>query len=394
MSVALELSAPVVGRGAAGPELQVDLGAVAANCRLLAGRTRAALMAVVKADAFGHGAEAVARTALASGASWLGVTALAEALELRAAGFTGPVLSWLNPVGADFEAAVTAGVDLAVPSLAHLSAVLATTRSPQARPARLHLHLDTGLARDGAAPAEWPLLCRAARVAELQGSVRVVGMMGHLAHADVGTAEANQAARVLFDSGLAVARSMGLSPAHRHLAATAATLTDPATHHSMVRVGAGLVGIDPSGTTRLRPTMTLTAPVVSLRTVAAGTGVGYGHGWTTPCSTVLALLPVGYGDGLPLAATGRAEVLVGAERRPVVGRISMDQIVVDLGNDSDVTVGDVATVVGPGADGSPTVADWATWANTLEHEIMTGLGSAPKRVRRSFRPFPSSRTSA
>ncbi|MPQ99363.1 alanine racemase [Modestobacter sp. I12A-02628] len=365
-----------------GPELRIDLDAVAANCRLLAERVSGDLMAVVKADGFGHGAATVARTALASGAGWLGVTSLVEALDLRAAGLTAPVLSWLNPVGADFAAAVRAGVDLAVPSPAHLAAVAGGAQRSGWGAARVHLHLDTGLARDGAAPEEWGALCRAARAAEREGTVQVVGVMGHLALADLGGPGANAAGRAAFDRGLQVARSAGLRPAHRHLAATAATLGDPATHHTMVRVGAGLFGIDPSGSTRLRPTLTLTAPVVSVRRVAAGTGVGYGHHWVTPRATTLALVPVGYADGLPRTATDHAEVLLGGRRRPVVGRISMDQVVVDLGPCSPVVAGDVATVVGAGDDGAPTAAEWARWAHTLEHEIVTGLCSAPPRVRR------------
>ncbi|MBI9113662.1 alanine racemase [Sanguibacter suaedae] len=376
-------------RGPSAPELCVDLDAIAANCRLLAGRVRGDLMAVVKADGFGHGAVAVARTAVASGATWLGVTALSEGLALRDAGLRVPVLSWLNPVGADFGAAVRAGVDLAVPSVPHLAAVAAAAGDARTGPARVHLHLDTGLARDGASPEEWPALCRAARLAELDGRVQVVGVMGHLALADVGGPSANAAGRAAFERGLQVARAVGLRPRHRHLAATAATLTDPATHHTMVRVGAGLVGIDPSDSTSLRPALTLTAPVVSVRQVPAGTGVGYGHAWVASRATTLALLPVGYADGLPRAATGRAEVLLGGRRCPVVGRISMDQVVVDVGPGSPVAPGDTATVVGTGRDAAPTAAEWARWARTLEHEIVTGLGSAPLRVLRRFSPDPT-----
>ncbi|MBO1752586.1 alanine racemase [Actinotalea sp. BY-33] len=369
--------------------MRVDLDSVAANCRVLAAQVRGDLMAVVKADGFGHGAVDVARTALASGATWLGVTALSEALTLRDAGLRAPVLSWLNPVGADFGAGVRAGVDLAVPSVAHLAAVAGAAGDGRSAPARVHLHLDTGLARDGAAPEEWPALCRAARSAELDGRVQVVGVMGHLALADLGGPAPNAAGRAAFDHGLDVARAAGLRPRHRHLAATAATLTDPAAHHTMVRVGAGLVGIDPSGSTALHPALTLTAPVVSVRQVPAGTGVGYGHAWTSSRATTLALLPVGYADGLPRAATGRSEVLLGGRRHPVVGRISMDQLVVDLGPGSPVRPGDTATVVGTGDDGAPTAAEWARWAQALEHEVVTGLGSAPPRVRRRVTTHPT-----
>ncbi len=352
----------------AGPRLDVDLNAVAANTEVLAGRATGELMAVVKADGFGHGATSVARTALGHGATRLGVTSLAEALALRADGIAVPILSWLNAVDADFGAAVEDDVELAVPSRAHLDAIVRV--APRAK---VHLHLDTGLARDGAAPTEWADLCRGARRAERLGLIRVVGVMGHLACADTPAVQANARGRARFAWGVETARAAGLRPVHRHLAATAATLTDPLSHHTICRVGAGLVGIDPSGTTRLHPALTLTAPLVSVRRVPAGTPVGYGHAWTAPAATDLGLLPLGYADGLPRAASGRAEVLVRGRRRPLVGRISMDMAVVDLGPEG-AEAGDEVTVFGPGRAGEPTTADWARWSGTIEHEIVTGLG--------------------
>lgn len=357
---------------ASGPRLDVDLDAVAANTALLARRATGDLMAVVKADGFGHGATAVARTALAHGASSLGVTSLAEAFALRADGVTAPVLSWLNPVDADWRRAAAEGVQVAVPSRAHLDRI--TREAPGSE---VHLHLDTGLARDGAAPSEWADLCRAARYAEHQGRVRVVGVMGHLACADVPEHPSNTTGRLRFAWGLETARAAGLRPRHRHLAATAATLTDPLSHHTLCRVGAGLVGIDPSGSTRLHPALTLTAPLVSVRRVLAGTPVGYGHTWTAPEATHLGLLPLGYADGLPRTASGRAEVQVRGRRRPLVGRISMDMAVVDLGAEG-AEAGEQVTVFGPGHDGEPTTAEWALWSDTIEHEVVTGLGA---RVR-------------
>ena len=364
---------------AAAPRLDVDLDAVAANTALFASRTPGALMAVVKADGFGHGAVAVARTALTHGATWLGTTSTTEALALRAAGLGAPVLSWLNPVDADFASAVAAGVDVAVPSLAHLAAVVSAVTDLGGTGARVHLHLDTGMARDGAAPAEWPALCRAARRAEVSHALRVVGVMGHLGCADAPADPANARGRAAYGWGLGMARAAGLRPRWRHLAATAATLTSPASLHTMSRVGAGLVGIDPSGTTRLAPALTLSAPVVGVRRVAAGTCVGYGGAWRARRPTTLALLPLGYADGLPRAASGRAAVWLAGGRRPLVGRLSMDQVVVDLGDDA-VHPGEVATVFGPGRHGEPTVAEWARWAGTIEHEIVTGIGA---RVGRS-----------
>lgn len=365
--------APALGSG---PLLAIDLGAIADNTRFLAARASGELMAVVKADGFGHGACDVARTALANGATWLGVTSLAEAWTLRDAGLSAPVLSWLNPVDADFASAIGRDIDLAVPGVEHLDAVAAAPGR-----ARVHLHVDTGMARDGAAPAAWAHLCRAARRAERRGEIEVVGVMGHLGCADEPADDCNALGRTRFTWALETARSAGLRPAHRHLAATSATLTDPRSHHTMSRVGAGLVGIDPSRTTRLRPAMTLTAPVVSVRRVRAGTPVGYGHAHRTAAATHLALVPLGYADGLPRLASGHAEVLVRGRRHPVVGRVSMDQLVVDLG-DLEVAPGETVTVFGPGEAGEPTVAEWATWAATIEHEIVTGIGARVHRATR------------
>jgi alanine racemase len=350
--------------------LRVDLGAVTANVRTIKSRTAGELMAVVKADGFGHGQLDVARAALAGGATRLGVTSVEEARPLREGGLTQRILSWLNPPGADFAAAAKLDIELGVPGLDHLHAI-----ARAAPGARVHLHLDTGLGRDGAEPAQWDRLCRAAREAERRGDVHVVGVMGHLPCADRPGHAANARGRDRFVWGLRVARAAGLRPADHHLAATAATLSDPLSHHTMSRIGAGLVGIDESGTVRLRPALTLTAPLVSIRGVPAGTAVGYGHTWTAGRATRLGLIPVGYADGLPRLASGRAEVWVAGTRRPVAGRISMDMTVIDLGPDTAACVGDLVTVFGPGDDGEPTTAQWAGWAETLEHEIVTGLSA-------------------
>lgn len=365
------------------PVLTVDLDAVAANTRLIARRTAGELMAVVKADGFGHGAVDVARTALEHGAARLGVTSLAEAWAVREARISAPLLSWLNPVDADWVGAAARHVEVAVPSLDHLAAVAAAPGCLD-----VHLHLDVGMCRDGAEPTVWPALMRAARLAQRRGQLRVVGVMGHLGCADHPGDACNHEGRARFAAGVRMARRAGLRPRMVHLAATAATLTDPLSHHTMSRVGAGLVGIDPSGTTALRPAMTLRAPVLQVRHVAAGARVGYGHDTRTAHATSLGLVPLGYGDGLPRLASGRAEVLHRGRRRPVVGRLSMDQLVVDLGPDG-AEPGEVVTVFGPGDDGGPTAAEWAGWASTLEHEIVTGLG---RRIER--RVLPATRSLA
>ncbi|GAA3659228.1 alanine racemase [Nocardioides ginsengisoli] len=357
-----------------GPQLTVDLAAIGRNTARIAAATTGEVMAVVKADGFGHGAADVARTALAHGATRLGVTCLAEAWALLDAGLVAPILSWLNPVDADFATAAARDVEVAVPSLAHLAGVAAAAGRP-----RVHLHIDTGMARDGAEPSSWGALCRAARRAEQRGELEVVGVMGHLGCADDPDDACNALGRTRFAWAVDVARGAGLRPRDRHLAATAATLTDPRSHHTMSRIGAGLVGIDPSGTTDLEAAMTLTAPLVQVRRVRAGTAVGYGHAYRTPTATHLGLISLGYADGLPRIASGQAEVLVRGVRHPVVGRISMDQAVVDLGAEG-ADAGETVTVLG--GPGAPSAAEWAAWAGTIEHEIVTGIGArVPRRTR-------------
>ncbi|RIJ76973.1 alanine racemase [Nakamurella silvestris] len=373
----------------AGPYVQVDLDAVASNVRQLRALSSGDLFAVVKSDGFGHGAVAVARTALANGATGLGVTSVTEAYELREAGILAPILSWLNPAETDFTPAVLAGIDIAVPSLDHLHAVTTAARAT-GRAARVHLHLDVGMSRDGAPFQEWHRLFLTTRGAVRDGLVEMVGMMGHLGCADRPGDPCTAPEIRRFTSGILAARVAGLRPAVCHLAATAATLVEPSAAFGGSRCGAGLVGIDPTRSGSLKPAMTLAAPVVALRQVKAGTPVGYGHEHTTSRGTTLALLPLGYADGIPRAAATRAEVLLRGRRFPLIGQVSMDQIVVDVG-DTPVHLGDTATVFGPGTDGAPTMADWADWSGTIEHDIVSGIG---RRVRRLYLSSPSPQEAA
>jgi alanine racemase len=372
------------------PRLDVDLSAVAHNTRTIA--TYSNLMAVVKADGFGHGAADVARTALANGATSLGVATIDEALALHAALASDPpsrvtisrvpILAWLSSPSADFESAIRAGIHLAIPSTDHLAAIAAIAaarRHPRAT-AHVHLHVDTGMARDGAPREHWLALAAAARRAERRGDIIVAGLMSHLARAGEPGHPATAAAIAAFREAETVVRSVGLRPRIRHLAATAAAITEPATRFDLCRVGAGLYGIAPRDH-GLREALTLTAPVVTVRDVPARTPVGYGHTYVTDRATRLALVPLGYGDGIPRLASAHAEVLVRRRRVPLAGTISMDQLVIDVG-DLGVEPGEPVTVFGPGDDGEPTVAEWARWAQTIPHEIMTGLGG---RIPRSTR---------
>jgi len=353
------------------PTVTVDLDAVAANTRRLAEATTGELMAVVKADGFGLGAVELAQTALANGAARLGVTGFQDAARLRAAGITAPILTWLHAPDADYALARTLDLEVAVPSVAHLAELV--IRAPGTR---VHLQLDTGLARDGAAPQTWRSFFRQAANLERAGLITVAGLMGHLPAADDLFGPSNATGRARFLGAQQLARRYGLRPQQCHLAATDATLNDPLSHFTMSRCGAGIVG----ATAGLRGVVTLTAPIAETRRVPAGTPVGYGHTWIAPEETTLALVPVGYADGLPRIAGTQASVLVGGERRPVVGRISMDMTVVDLGSQR-ASLGATVTILGPGNAGEPTVHEWAAWAGTLPHEILTGFGP---RLRRTY----------
>ncbi|WP_410558250.1 alanine racemase [Actinomadura fulvescens] len=345
-----------------------------ANVARIRARTQSMIMAVVKADGYGHGAVTVARAAVAAGAGWLGTTSVAEASALRAAGLAVPILTWLHPSGIDADAAAAAGADVAVGSVAELDALLAQAAST----VRVHLHVDTGMSRGGCPRGQWDELIALAWRGQQARRVRVVGVMGHLPRADQADPAANAPAVVGMQEAWQAVRAAGLRSPLAHLAATSGTLTDRATHFGMVRVGAGLVGIDPSGTVEMHGASRLTAPIVHTTAVPAGTPVGYAGAHVTDRATHLSVLPVGYADGIPRELSPQAGVEVRGRRFPVVGRVSMDQIVIDTGAQS-FPVGTSATLFGPDGEATPTIGDWARWAATIPHTIVTGIGPRVKR---------------
>lgn len=364
-------------------EALVDLGAVRHNVGLLAdkaARQGARTMAVVKADGYGHSAVAVAKAALDSGASWLGVCTIDEALELRAAGVTAPVLCWLQAPDEDFAAALAADVDLSVGSRQGLNAVVSAAESVGTT-ARVHLKVDTGLSRGGCLPANWGGLVDDVAKASASGAVELVSVWSHLAHADVPRHPTIDRQARHFDEAYARVLAADLRPL-RHLANSAAMLTRPDLHYDLVRPGIAVYGLSPVpelGDFGLRPAMTFRSRVVLVKRVPAGEGVAYGHMWTTPRDTTLALVPVGYADGVPRSLSGRLSVWLGDERRPVVGRVSMDQIVVDCG-DALVGEGDEVVFFGPGDRGEPTAQDWADALDTIHYEVVVGV-VRPRVVR-------------
>ncbi len=370
-------------------EAVVDLDAVAHNVTQLQQiASTSELMVVVKADGYGHGMAPVARTARAAGAPWLGVALIGEALALRAAGDAGRLLCWLAVPGADFAGAVAADVDVTASSTPQLAEIADGARRA-GLPARLHLKVDTGLSRNGCTPGEWPLLVDAATRLQRSGDVRVVGIWSHLACADEPEHPANDAQERAFDQALEMARAGGLEPQLTHLANSPATLTRPSSHRDLVRVGLAAYGLSPVphiGPPQhfgLRPAMTVRARLASVRSVPAGAGVSYGHTHVTAAPTTLGLVPVGYGEGIAVTASNRAQVSVHGRRCPQVGRVCMDQFVVDLGagDAADARVGDEVLLFGPGDASEPTAQDWAEAGGTIAYEVATRLGG---RLVRSY----------
>ena len=369
-------------------EVVVDLRAVRSNLRVLRdlvaeGVERPPLvMAVVKADAYGHGMLPVARTARAAGADWLGVATLAEATALREAGDTGPLLCWLAAPGEDYAPLVAADVDVTASSVAQLEEVVRAAGEAD-RAARVQLKVDTGLSRNGAPRDEWLALFTAARSAEVDGSVRVTGLWSHLACADEPDHPANAAQKAAFAEALALADDAGLRPEVRHLANSAGALLHPDARFDLVRLGIATYGLSPapdvvgSAQLGLVPAMTVRGTVVLTKELAAGDGVSYGHTHVADRPTRVALVPLGYADGVPRSASSVAEVQVDGLRCPVLGRICMDQFVVAA---PEARAGDQVVLFGPGTQGEPTATDWARWCDTIDYEIVTRTGGRATRT--------------
>ncbi|MEU2788204.1 alanine racemase [Streptomyces sp. NPDC007100] len=363
----------------------IDLAAVRSNVRALRARApRAELMAVVKSDGYGHGAVRCGRAAREAGATWLGTALPEEAFALRAAGDTGRLMCWLWTPGGPWRQAVEEDVDVSVSALWALREVSDAARAC-GRTARVQLKVDTGLGRSGCQPADWPELVAAARAAEAEGAIRVTGVWSHFACADEPGHPSIDAQLAVFAEARAVAERAGLDPEVYHHANTPALLSLPQAHFDLVRAGIGVYGVSPSpemGVPEdygLRPVMTLEASLASVKQVPGGHGVSYGHHYTTSGDTTLALVPLGYADGIPRHASGSGPVLVAGKWRTVAGRIAMDQFVVDLGGDS-AQVGDVAVLFGPGDRGEPTAEDWARATGTIGYEIVTRIGTRVPRV--------------
>lgn len=364
----------------------IDLDAIRGNvARLgeLAGD--ADVMAVIKGDAYGHGLVPVAGAALAGGATYLGIAQLGEAMAARAAGVTAPILTWLFPPGADLAAAVRADLTLSAGAPWALAEIAAAARAT-GQTARVHLKVDTGLGRGGAWRDDLAgMLVDAARL-EAEGVLDVEGIFSHFAYADAPDHPTVRAQQETFGAILGDAERAGLRPRIRHLANSAATLTNPSARFDMVRPGVSIYGLSPApdigGPTHfgLREAMRVVARLINVKDCPAGQGVSYGHQYTTKGDTRLGLVPLGYADGIPRHASGVGPMQVHGRRYTVAGRVCMDQMVLDLGADSPAVAGDEVVLIGREADGEPTAQDWAAAIDTINYEIVTRLG--PRVPRR------------
>lgn len=361
----------------------VDLGAIRANIRRLQEFTDAPIMTAVKADAYGHGLIPVARAALDGGASWLGTAQLSEAIQMREAGITAPILAWLfTPHTTLIDDCLAAGIDLSAPDVWAVRAIVeAATRT--GRTARIHLEVDTGMSRGGVRLPDFEAVVKEARAAEESGRVRVVGLWTHLACADQPGHPSIAAQYEEFERATTLVEGAGIALELRHIANSAATLTG-LEHYDLVRPGLACYGLSPlqqsPAELGLIPALRLTAELSGVKAVPAGTGVSYGHTHVTEDPTTIGVVPLGYGDGIPRHASNRVTVQIAGHRVPIVGRVCMDQFMVDLGG-LDVRPGDEVVLLGSGAEGEPTAREWADAIGTIDYEIVTRLGA---RIPREY----------
>ena len=370
-------------------EAIIDLAAIDANVRRLIKAANKPAIAVVKADAYGHGLVPVARQAIHAGASWLATALLQESIALRDAGIDAPTIAWLTPIHDDFESALLKGIDLGVPSLDHLNAIMKAAQATSTIP-RIHLEVDTGMSRGGAL-SDWLALVHAASDLARSHKIKVVGIWSHFARADEPGHEFNDIQLNNFHNRLREARDGGLDPEVIHFSNSAATINNPAAHFDLVRLGIAMYGLSPDVNTMgtsaelgLIPAMSLRAQLHLVKDVPAGSQVGYGGTATTTADTKLGIVAMGYADGVPRNANSNAGVFVGNKMSPIIGRVSMDQFAVDLGKGSSARNGDWAYLLGSNRgnqNGDGYTADsWARASGTINYEIVTRIGPRVPRV--------------
>lgn len=360
---------------------EIDLAALAHNVRTLRSASAPAqLMAVVKADGYGHGAVPVARAAIDAGATWLGVAMVDEAVVLRDHGIDEPILVLSEPRPTEMATAVEQRVRVALytePGIA--AAAAAAELAGSVLP--VHLKVDTGMRRVGAPPEEVPAL--AAAIAA-QPALELEGLWTHCAVADEPENEFTAFQLDRFEQVLADVTAQGLVPRVVHAANSAAAMVHPKARFDLVRCGIAIYGVSPSHAVGdvldLRPVMRLVSEVTLVKRLQAGDRVSYGHRYEARRDTTLATVPLGYADGVPrrLYEVG-GEVLIRGRRRPIAGVVTMDQLMVDCGDD-DIAVGDEVVLIGRQGDEEVTANEWAERLGTIGYEIVCGISARVPRV--------------
>jgi alanine racemase len=366
-------------------EAIIDLSALEYNIERLLSGVKSEGLAVVKADAYGHGLVPVAKRALTAGVKWLGTALLEEAITLREAQIEAPLIAWLTPISDDFESALQNRIDLAIPSHEHLNSVLLASEKTGVTP-RIHLEVDTGMSRGGAL-SDWNSLIATSSELAKKGKLEVIGIWSHFARADEPDNSFNEEQLKNFHARVSEARTLGITPKLLHLSNSAAALTNQSANFDLVRLGIAMYGLSPDVKTlgdsevlNLRPVMKLRARLHLVKDVPAGSQVGYGGTAVTKFDTKLGVVAMGYADGVPRNANSIAGVLVGNKKAPIIGRVSMDQFVVDLGNDSIARTGDWAYLIGSEGGDGYTADAWAKASATINYEIVTRIGPRVPRV--------------
>jgi len=364
---------------------EINLSAITQNFKSIKSRTTADVLAVVKADAYGHGLIPVSKALEEAGADWFGTALLEEAINLRKAGILKPIISWLTPLGEDFKSAIDLDIDLGIPSIDLLDEVIKAA-SLTGKTARIHLEIDTGMSRGGVL-SEWDQLIKSVLVGVNLKQLKVIGIWSHFARADEPDELMNQEQLSLFEEKVNQAKAAGIDAQFIHIANSAALFTNKSAHKNIIRSGIALFGLSPdiktigdSSSLGLKPAMKLKAKLNLVKEVKAGSSVGYGGTALIKSDTKLGVVALGYADGIPRSTNNLAGVFVDKKRAPIIGRVSMDQFVVDLGITSTAKTGDEVIVFGDGSSGEYTVDEWAKAANTINYEIITRIGPRVPRI--------------
>jgi alanine racemase len=365
--------------------VEISLSAITQNFKSIKSRTTADVLAVVKADAYGHGLIPVSKALEEAGADWFGTALLEEAINLRKAGILKPIISWLTPLGEDFKSAIDLDIDLGIPSIDLLDEVIKAA-SLTGKAARIHLEIDTGMSRGGVL-SEWDQLIKSVLLGVNLKQLKVIGIWSHFARADEPDELMNQEQLSLFEEKVNQAKAAGIDAQFIHIANSAALFTNKSTHKNIIRSGIALFGLSPdiktigdSSSLGLKPAMKLKAKLNLVKEVKAGSSVGYGGTAVLKSDTKLGVVALGYADGIPRSTNNLAGVFVDKKRAPIIGRVSMDQFVVDLGITSTAKTGDEVIVFGDGSNGEYTVDEWAKAANTINYEIITRIGPRVPRI--------------